>query len=507
MNCYENEITLRYLLDDLKRSIESYLVDERRQMRAMGKLCEAPNTTLTLIKQLNRCVEKLADDTSLVMLQQNSKIADAYNYLKEKLDNSIRDLIDSMEVSGELAEIITEVAFADLLDKIEKRNVYYDGITSEKLYDDTSKTTYYVTKIPYHDSNGVKISLKLGVAGDSPTANQVESTLVFAARKNATVCVNAGVYNIDTKYPVGSLIKDSQILYTAMPTDDKYQYLGIKGDGSVKVYPRTTTPEAMLNDGVVDATCIFGSLILDGVAVPQTDLRVEPRQSIGFDQEGNILIITCEGRTSENLGMSYDDLARLHYKHGSYNAYILDGGGSSSTVIRGVKQNDNIDYLIIDRPVNNFLYVAKPTTVSVDNNAFNEIGRVKQEILARLVDIMDFDKGFIRLKGGANYFAPGIEMYVNAEASRRSKLGLSFDATNQRNTYLFWGLKGPEDTTENTKLFRIFPHGVWVQLYHGPTSSRPNATGLPGLCYFDETLKKPIWYNGSAWVDATGSVV
>lgn len=464
-----------------------------------------PGSTDVLIKQLNRAVEELADKVSMDMLQQNSKIADVYIYLKENLENSIRELIDSMEVSGELADIITEVAFADLLDKIEKRNIYYDGITSEKLYDSTSKTTYYVTKIPAYDKDGVRIKLQLGVAYDSTNVDELESTLHFAARKNATVCVNCGVYDTETQYPIGTLIKDGQILYRANPSDAKYQFLGIRADGSVKVYPNTTTPEAMIDAGVVNAVCIFGTLMENGVVSPQTDDRVEPRQSIGFDQAGNIIIISCEGRTSVNPGMSYADLGRLHYNHGSYNAYILDGGGSTSTVVKGVKINDNIDYLTIDRAVNNFLYVAKDTDVSTDNNPFNEIGRVKQDLLSRLANIYDFDNGYIRLMGKANYFAPGVEMYVNAETVRRSKLGLSFDATNQRNTYLYWALKGPDDATEKSNLFRIYPQGAWVQTYHGPSSERPN--GIVGLCYFDETIKKPIWYNGSAWVDATGSVV
>lgn len=464
-----------------------------------------PGSTDVLIKQLHREVEKMAEEFTTELLQQNSKIADTYHYLKENLDRYIRELIDSMEVSGELAEIITEVAFADLLDKIEKRNLYYDGITSETLYDSTSKTTYHVTKIPAYDSDGVRIMLQLGVANDSPTASGLESTLVFAARKNATVCFNAGIYDVNTNIPVGSVIKDGVVLYRGTPTEDKYQFLGIRGDGSIKVYPRTTTPEAMIDDGVVNATCIFGKLMENGVLSPQTDDRLEPRQSIGVDRSGNIIIITCEGRTSENAGMSYADMGRLHYVHGSYNAYSLDGGGSCSTVVRGVKVNDNIDHLTDDRAVNTFLYISKPTNVSVDNNPFNEIGRVKQELLAKLVDIVDFDTGYIRMKGGLNFFNPGIEFYVNAEGTRRSKLGLTFDATNQRNTYLYWGLKGPEDTAEKTNLLRIYPQGVWVQTYHGPSGSRP--AGLIGLCYFDETLGKPIWYNGSKWVDATGSVV
>ena len=38
------------------------------------------------------------------------------------------------------------------------------------------------------------------------------------------------------------------------------------------------------------------------------------------------------------------------------------------------------------------------------------------------------------------------------------------------------------------------------------SSTRP-ATPIIGMCVFDETLKKPIWYNGTNWIDATGITV
>lgn len=40
----------------------------------------------------------------------------------------------------------------------------------------------------------------------------------------------------------------------------------------------------------------------------------------------------------------------------------------------------------------------------------------------------------------------------------------------------------------------------------GNTAGRP-ASPSAGREYFDTTLGKPIWYNGTAWVDATGSAV
>lgn len=41
----------------------------------------------------------------------------------------------------------------------------------------------------------------------------------------------------------------------------------------------------------------------------------------------------------------------------------------------------------------------------------------------------------------------------------------------------------------------------------GTTANRPTLNRYIGLCYFDTTLNKPIWYNGSEWKDATGTTV
>jgi len=42
---------------------------------------------------------------------------------------------------------------------------------------------------------------------------------------------------------------------------------------------------------------------------------------------------------------------------------------------------------------------------------------------------------------------------------------------------------------------------------YGSTASRPVTQLYVGYPYFDTTLGKPVWYNGSGWVDATGASV
>ena len=40
----------------------------------------------------------------------------------------------------------------------------------------------------------------------------------------------------------------------------------------------------------------------------------------------------------------------------------------------------------------------------------------------------------------------------------------------------------------------------------GSTADRPTTATL-GQCYFDKDLNKPIWFNGTNWVDYTGATV
>jgi hypothetical protein len=41
----------------------------------------------------------------------------------------------------------------------------------------------------------------------------------------------------------------------------------------------------------------------------------------------------------------------------------------------------------------------------------------------------------------------------------------------------------------------------------GPTSERPDRNLQVGQYYFDTTIGRPIWYNGTNWINAAGTVV
>lgn len=60
--------------------------------------------------------------------------------------------------------------------------------------------------------------------------------------------------------------------------------------------------------------------------------------------------------------------------------------------------------------------------------------------------------------------------------------------------------------TEGTNLKDIMGNGSRTE-YWGATRNRPSSELRKGMCYFDETLGKPIFWDGSKFVDANGNAV
>jgi hypothetical protein len=71
-------------------------------------LPSSPNELEILMRQLKREVEYLTLTTEAKLLCHDDKIAEMCKYIKDNLSNSLRSLLDSMMLSGELDQIIKE---------------------------------------------------------------------------------------------------------------------------------------------------------------------------------------------------------------------------------------------------------------------------------------------------------------------------------------------------------------------------------------------------------------
>ncbi|NLY51930.1 MAG: phosphodiester glycosidase family protein [Firmicutes bacterium] len=81
-----------------------------------------------------------------------------------------------------------------------------------------------------------------------------------------------------------------------------------------------------------------------------------PRTALGVTASGELLLVTVNGRQSNiSIGMTLEELAELMLELGAVDAMNLDGGGSSTMVVRGIVLNAPSDGR--PRPVSNALLV------------------------------------------------------------------------------------------------------------------------------------------------------
>ena len=88
----------------------------------------------------------------------------------------------------------------------------------------------------------------------------------------------------------------------------------------------------LMQDGAVTATACDGYVC-----------QRHPRTGVGVTSQGHILIVTVDGRRSTSVGMDLVEFARLFKWLGAESAMNLDGGGSTTMVLRGRVVNSPTD--------------------------------------------------------------------------------------------------------------------------------------------------------------------
>lgn len=243
--------------------------------------------------------------------------------------------------------------------------VYYSDIAYEKYRDNPSSTDYYITHVPNLDKNGNTIKIKHGYQNDLINSGVGETARNFSKRHTTSLAVNASIWDASTGLIKGVQIQDGVI---KRDVDGGTSHtLGIKADNTLVVFPPTTKASDILAAGCIDAVTGFFPMIQNSVAVSPAiygttgnPVEAQPRNVIAQLPNKDLLFLTCEGKTSANLGMTYADVIRILLTRGVTTAYCLDGGGSTQTVVRGVMINSPTDDAgKTERKVADFLYIEK----------------------------------------------------------------------------------------------------------------------------------------------------
>jgi hypothetical protein len=210
-----------------------------------------------------------------------------------------------------------------------------------------------------------KVRLETGLAEDHLPAR--ETVLSIATRHGALAAVNGGFFVLANGKPqallksAGTLVgrtirargavgisdrrEGRPLLFDRVMTEDT-------PDGRTTYHTRMGSPPtewARAGHAVSGA----GLLVLDGRELSDWseeglsagfDTARHPRTLIGVDSEDSIWLVTIDGRQPAlSLGMSFAELTALARRLGLRSALNLDGGGSTTMVVRGFVVNHPSD--------------------------------------------------------------------------------------------------------------------------------------------------------------------
>ena len=165
----------------------------------------------------------------------------------------------------------------------------------------------------------------------------------MVAKYNGLAGVNAGGF-VDNNglgnggTPTGMVLAEGQILYG--DASARYNVIGLDNDGVLLV--GTMTGQEALDRGMkwgvsfVTHDGIASSLIINGeVQTQNLGPGVNPRTAIGQREDGALLLLVLDGRSSKTLGATLENVVDILLQYGAVNAGNLDGGSSSVMVYGG----------------------------------------------------------------------------------------------------------------------------------------------------------------------------
>ena len=180
-------------------------------------------------------------------------------------------------------------------------------------------------------------AFRAAVRGEEGGTKSNEVPTDMARRYQAVLAITGDNLTSNEADFKGIIIRNGRVYnrQTAMDT------MALLPDLSMKIYsPGETTPEKLLDMGVINAFSFGPTLIRDGVVNTNASrhkiMGRNPRVGVGMIKPGHFVVITVDGRISQySHGMTLNTFMQLFYSLGCKQAYNLDGGSSTAMVFMG----------------------------------------------------------------------------------------------------------------------------------------------------------------------------
>ncbi len=230
----------------------------------------------------------------------------------------------------------------------------YDGVSIAQWVEQEPLRAIYAARVELA-VDGVDIKTTAPNENFAPEERETyrRTTAQFLLDRNLALAVNANFYSPFGAKTIGT-DGDSNVLGLAasdgviesQPQEGFPSFI-VKKDGDMEI--RDVAEDENLDD-ILQAVSGNNIVLKDGEVVEQDDKATHPRTGVGFSYDKRFLyFVVIDGRqTGYSVGATYEDVGAALKYCGAYNGLNLDGGGSTTMVVRGADGEP----VVLNRPVN-----------------------------------------------------------------------------------------------------------------------------------------------------------
>lgn len=346
-----------HLIDELTAKIEQQNKTIEQQHATQSTLIAANQTIQAQLEQALQVSVNIEEESNAQVTEltnQNQQLSENIKSLTSQLDE-LTKLNEQYMAERALSVVELETKYKQLVKDNETKATqldtahnevaqeraevqrYYDEINSHFYINDdlkikvmeekTANQHYWIAEVVASKETPLKAEFANNTYGGTR-----ESLSTMANRAGAVLAINASGFYTDTNKPMGSIVRDGQLLQT--DPHFTWEVLSTTWYGDLDFFQVNNQEDAYAAD--INDSFAFGPILVrNGTATEIKDTSRHPRTAIGQLDDKRYVIVVAEGRLENAEGLTLTELQNIFLNLGCKTAYNLDGGGSSTLYFKG----------------------------------------------------------------------------------------------------------------------------------------------------------------------------
>ncbi len=168
------------------------------------------------------------------------------------------------------------------------------------------------------------------VAHARPGAFGLERTSSMSGRVGAIAGINGSFFSPRNRQPLDLLVVNGKWL-----AQSRRPALVVREDGTASIVASRKAKDKPVLNAIGGGPTLLSNGKMSLAGWPRNMGGRAPRTAAGLTWDGKMVLLTIDGRTRGSVGATIREEARYMAALGSRDAINLDGGGSSTMVVRG----------------------------------------------------------------------------------------------------------------------------------------------------------------------------